>query len=224
MELTETGIGNRRCLCRLKENVPVILLGAMSPADETAEGLLRTTEGLSGFPEYSLLVYEVKDWFSDFSPWPAQTQRASFGGNGKATLAWLEQFAIPYLKDKRCGQLFLSGYSLAGLFSLWCMSQSSLFDGFLSCSGSLWYPGWNEYMHAAAAKKECRVYLSLGDREKNTRDPDMKQVEDRTRVQYEILRQDPLVRNSVFIMEPGGHFRDSDKRLANGIRWAVDGI
>ena len=60
-----------------------------------------------------------------------------------------------------------------------------------------------------------RVYLSLGDREKNTRNPRMAVVEDRTRQTAELLQAKGIP--VVFELNPGGHFNDAPARIAKGI-------
>lgn len=172
----------------------------------------------------SAFVYPVGEWNDDFSPWPAVTRAGTFGGQAEKTLAFLRGEAVPFLRAKKDAPLILAGYSLAGLFSLWCMGQGAGFDGYVSCSGSLWYPEWDQYMKTARADRKCCVYLSLGDREAATRNPDLRRVEEMTVAQSLKLVADRNVTDTVLVMEKGGHFAEPDARLARGIRWTVEHV
>ena len=64
----------------------------------------------------------------------------------------------------------IAGYSLAGLFALWAVFQTDVFDRAASVSGSLWYDGFTDYINSSVSPSGLRqIYLSLGDREKNAR-------------------------------------------------------
>lgn len=84
----------------------------------------------------------------------------------------------------------IAGYSLAGLFALYAMYRCDAFDRAAIISGSLWYPHFREF----AAKHEMprrpdRIYLSLGDKEKKTRHPLLKTVQDNTEAIAKHYRQ-----------------------------------
>lgn len=174
-----------------------------------------TSLGAGGF------FFPVGEWNDAFSPWPAKTRAGDFSGGAPETLRWLTENAVPFVRTLTDAPLILAGYSLAGLFTLWAMSNTDVFSAYVSCSGSLWYPGWEEYSREAKAKGGCRVYLSLGDKEARTRNPDLCKVEEATKAQSLLLEQDEKVKESVLVMEPGGHFNEPDKRLLRGIEWSL---
>lgn len=97
---------------------------------------------------------------------------------------------IPYIEEKLgyvpkfCG---IAGYSLAGLFALWSVYQTDLFDRAASISGSLWFDGFLEFMKANTPKVKF-IYLSLGDKEKAAKNPRLAAVEDCTAQAAELLR------------------------------------
>ena len=110
----------------------------------------------------------------------------------------------------------IAGYSLAGLFALWSVFQTDIFDRVVSVSGSLWFDGFTDYMRSATPPDGLwRIYLSLGDREKNARNRRIAAVEDCTRQAAEFLRAWNIP--VVFEMNQGGHFQDIPDRLARGI-------
>ena len=163
----------------------------------------------------SVLFVQAEDWNRDLSPWPAERvfrRGEDFAGKADDTTAALEELVRPY--RERYQTMILAGYSLAGLFALYACTKTDLFDACMSASGSLWYPGWMEYLKEHPVK--CRkVYLSLGDTEKNTRSPVMAKVEDNTKKSAEIIGGYAEV---ITEMNPGNHFNDPSGRIVKGIR------
>ena len=113
---------------------------------------------------HTLIACQSADWDRDYSPWPAPPVfgKQGFAGQGEQTLAKIRAF---FTQDGAAERpRAIGGYSLAGLFSLWALSQDAGFAGVASCSGSLWYPGWAEYAAQARYPQGSCVYLSLGER------------------------------------------------------------
>lgn len=54
-----------------------------------------------------------------------------------------------------------------------------------------------------------------------TKNKVMATVGERTREQERILRADPLAEQVILEWNAGGHFADSGKRIAKGIRWLL---
>ena len=220
MKAETTVLAGRQCRYVLYPDRPVVFRGV--PDDDWDVARLRKEEESLAALQAGSFFFGVGEWNDVFSPWPAKTRAGEFGGGAAETLRWLEENAIPYLRPLTQAPLILTGYSLAGLFSIWCMSNTGAFAAYVSCSGSLWYPGWEEYSRTALAKARCAVYLSLGDRESRTRNPDLQRVEEATVAQSLTLVRDRNVRSSVLVMEPGGHFNEPDARLLRGIRWTLE--
>ncbi|MDO4978388.1 MAG: alpha/beta hydrolase [Eubacteriales bacterium] len=174
---------------------------------------------------FTLVAYYVNDWNAEFSPWEARDSKGNktFSGKGVTTLKWLEEKCIPYVKYHISDEapVYLAGYSLAGLFSIWAMYENHLIKGVACCSGSLWMDGWKEYMEKHTAKENVYVYLSLGGKEEKTSDSKMARVGDRFREQEKLLKEDSYVKDSILEWNKGGHFADSGKRLAKGITWLL---
>lgn len=171
-------------------------------------------------PEVRICQISGMDWNRDLSPWPAPrvfSKGEDFAGQGDRFLAWLNG-QLPAIRQAADGQnLYLAGYSLAGLFTLYAGTKIPGFAGLASVSGSLWYPGFAEYLetHTLLTGK---VYLSLGDREKNTKNPVMRQVEDQTIAVQRLVQG---YAQCHFETNPGNHFQDPPGRLARGIRWLL---
>lgn len=169
-----------------------------------------------------VLVSLPVDWNRDLAPWPAQRAFKAgedFSGGAEGFLTHLMEEVIPNVEgrlpfpvDKRC----IAGYSLAGLFALWAVTRTGAFHGAASMSGSTWYDGFLDYAADQRFRTE-RLYLSVGDREKKTRNARMASVEDCTRA-----LADQAVRQGLqcaFRLESGGHFDDCEARIARGINW-----
>lgn len=208
-----------------QKNGPVFLWGMYPHREDEEEHMWNCLMEVVSDQGFVLVTYEVDDWNKAFSPWKALAAFGSepFAGGAQETLRWIEDILIPEV-HMRLGmerKIFLAGYSLAGLFSLWAVYEKELFDGVVCCSGSLWYPDWDKYVSDKKIGKACSVYLSLGDKEERTKNRMMKQVGDRTRTQETLLEKDPQVLTSTLEWNKGGHFEDSGIRLAKGIKWIL---
>ena len=127
-------------------------------AHETPEALIERLEGQN----LLLVAYQAEDW-NRCSPWPAPPAFGSegFAGEGARTLRWLTDECAPQIAARfGAREKLLCGYSLAGLFSLWAFYETGAFAGAASCSGSLWFPGWQDYMRGKAAPPGSRVVLT----------------------------------------------------------------
>ena len=200
-------------------NAPVFIWGLDMSHGDTAESLFDEVKALTN-NDFSLAVFDVTDWNAQFSPWtaPAVFGKDSFSGKGNDTLRFLEDEFLPEIKSKFPeSEVFLTGYSLAGLFSLWALYETDKFNGAVCCSSSLWFDKWDEYASLHRIKSPSTIYMSLGDREEKTKNKVMSIVGDRTRRQAEILKEDPNVEKLYFEWNEGGHFVEPLKRVAKGI-------
>lgn len=173
---------------------------------------------------YTIIACEVTDWNRDLSPWQASNMDGSmFEGAGPRTLEWVQSDLIPWMKLQypNVSQYVMMGYSLAGLFALWSVYELPDLAGALCCSGSLWIDGWTEYVSSHEIAEGCSVYLSLGGKEEKTKNVLMAKVGDRTRAQEKLLKADKQVKNCILEWNSGGHFADSQKRMAKGIMWML---
>lgn len=190
----------------------------------------------TGTASFVLVAYEVQDWNDGFSPWEASAAFGSerFGGKAQETLKWLAECCMPfveadgseYIKGAETLKRFPAGYSLAGLFSMWAYFESGLFDGAVSCSGSLWFSGWKDYAAAhirmaESGENKPLIYLSLGAREEKTRNRQMASVGDITRELHALCAQKFGKAQCVLEWNAGGHFSEPDIRVAKGISWIL---
>ena len=120
--------------------------------------------------------------------------KEDFGDGAKETLDRILKLCTD--KDK---QYIIGGYSLAGLFSLWASYQTDTFKAVASASPSMWFPGFIAYMKDNEIKTDA-VYLSLGDKEMNTRNPVMATVGDCINGTYKYLKEKGII-NKIFPLE-----------------------
>ena len=166
----------------------------------------------------------VESWNDALSPWesPAVWGKQGFGGKAADTLRFLTEQVIPTLKQRFAlpenVKIILGGYSLAGLFALWASTQTNLFYG-IAASPSVWFPGWMEFEQQRPIQTQ-RVYLSLGDKEENTKNAVMAVVGDNIRTLHSRLAE----RSTDCTLEwnSGGHFKDADLRTAKAFRWVME--
>lgn len=178
-------------------------------ASETAEIRKRTDAN------FCLLAFKVQSWNRDLSPWPAPAVfgREGFGNGAADTL----HEVLKSCTDREKTYL-IGGYSLAGLFALWAAYQTDVFKGVAAASPSVWFPGFADYMRENVLHARS-VYLSLGDKEANTRNPVMAAVGDRIREAYGLLRAQGI--NAALEWNQGNHFKDADIRTAKAFAWVI---
>lgn len=181
----------------------------------------RTKTYLISHTEFSSLTKSGIDWNKHLSPWPADRITKGIGPfDGKADifLKELEKEVIDELS--RChlepSAIYIAGYSLAGLFALYSLFKTELFDGAACCSGSLWYPGFTDFVkNNEFCKEPKKLYMSLGDKESSVKNPVFASVGDKTREVYEYYKSKGI--GVEFEMNPGNHMTNVDDRVAKGI-------
>lgn len=171
---------------------------------------------------FSIVCIDNVDWNRDLSPWLADKVFVSgepFCGGADAYLFCLLHALLPAAEagmDAPVKARSLAGYSMGGLFALYAMYRTDAFCRFASMSGSLWYDGFIDFMqtHAPACMPE-RVYLSLGNAERRTKNVRLSTVEACTRRAEALLCA--LGVPVCYEVQPGGHSSAVPKRLSDGM-------
>lgn len=111
----------------------------------------------------------------------------------------------------------IAGYSLSGLFAIYSMYKTDIFSKYVSCSGSFWYKDFDKFVfeNKPIIKPE-QIYLSLGDKEKISRNQVLSTVENKTLNIYDFYKNNGI--NITFEMNEGNHFKDENLRVAKGIK------
>ncbi len=169
----------------------------------------------------AFVIISGLEWNRDLSPWPEKSVfkgDEDFSGGASDYLKILEQEIIPFAEKctGKSKERIIMGYSLAALFSLWCLYNTDYFTSLISCSASMWFPGFLDYAKSKVLKADLDyAYFSLGNSEAKTRNVILKTVEENTRKVYEnfITRKIP----SAFVLNEGNHFEDPKGRMEKGI-------
>ena len=177
-------------------------------------------------PPFALVSIGGVNWDDDMTPWPApplSKDDTPCAGLADAYLETLTGQILPWALENMASMpayQAIAGYSLAGLFALYCLYHTDVFSRAASASGSLWYPGFLEYAKQnEMPRKPERVYFSLGDRESHTRNKILAPVEERTREMERHFAGMGI--RTVYESNPGNHYHDTIYRMARGIAWIL---
>ncbi|MBF0900771.1 MAG: hypothetical protein HXK50_05535 [Atopobium sp.] len=188
----------------------------------------------------SLVNIGVDLWEENFSPWCAPRVFAkgpNFGDGAQKTLDTLINQVIPWAESELAespAYRMLVGYSLAGLFSLWAgvsqagVSQSGVsqpiptFQRIGAVSGSFWFPELLDYVDrqlSEGAVGLTHAYLSLGDREARTPNPQIMHVRENAELLASKLENAGIT--STFELNRGNHFQNVEGRMQKALDWLV---
>ena len=186
----------------------------------------------------SLVNVGVKLWEENFSPWCAPRVFAkgpNFGDGAQKTLDTLINQVIPWAESELTDPpvyRVLVGYSLAGLFSLWAgVSQpgathvdahAATFQRIGAVSGSFWFPGLLDYVDQqlnGGVVGLTHAYLSLGDREARTPNPQIMHVRENAELLASKLESAGIT--SMFELNRGNHFQNVEGRMQKALDWLV---
>ena len=130
-------------------------------------------EGLSIRFETNIVTISEMDWNNDMTPWKAPAvKEGEFGGRASQFLDRLKGDIFFNLENSlqiRNPKRYLMGLSLSGLFTVWAAIRKPLFEGVASISGSFWYDGFAEWLLKQEKLQCVRFYISMGEKEKETK-------------------------------------------------------
>ena len=173
---------------------------------------------------------------------------SNFGDGAQKTLDTLINQVIPWTESELTeppAYRALVGYSLAGLFSLWvgvsqpgvsrsgtpqqvargCQPDNTpvaIFQRIGAVSGSFWFPGLLDYVDQQlnrGAVGLTHAYLSLGDREARTPNPQIMHVRENAELLASKLENAGIT--STFELNRGNHFQNVEGRMQKALDWLV---
>ncbi len=206
----------------LEATAPIIYLNTVS-----GEGQKVFKEAQAvGCPPFTLIAVSGLDWNHDMAPWdsPAAFKKGEpFTGGADDYLRLLVEEIIPRAEKELPGPPAwrgIAGYSLAGLFALYAIYRTDVFSRVGCMSGSLWFPGFKEYVfsHEPKRRPDC-IYFSLGDKEAKNRNPVLKTVQENTE-EIQTFYQNKGI-DTVFQLNSGNHFVQGIERTIAGIQWLL---
>jgi predicted alpha/beta superfamily hydrolase len=178
-------------------------------------------------PSAVLIAISGNDWEKDFTPYPHARVfhgGSDFTGGADRYLSILTEEILPFAEKEipyPITQRILAGYSLAGLFSVYAFLKTDVFEDFCCASGSLWYPGFLDYLSSHPLKRiPKKAYFSLGDKESETKNPYLSKADEAMKATEAFFAAKGSL--TVYEKNAGGHFADSEKRLAQGITWLLE--
>ena len=177
---------------------------------------------------FSLAAISNLNWNSDMSPWnnpPIYKNDDAFEGKADDYLSLLTEKIIPAAINSISGTkpayIALAGYSLAGLLALYAAHKTDCFARIASASGSLWFPGFTEYVESNDFIRNPEyIYLSLGDTEAKARNQVLSTVQDNTEKLYSYWSEKGIAVK--YELNKGNHFTDAAGRMARGIKWILE--
>lgn len=179
-----------------------------------------------GCPDFTLVAISGLAWDHDMAPWdipPISPNDTPCTGGANEYLKLLTGEILPKAEEMVQGDISwkgIAGYSLAGLFSIYSLYQTELFSRAASMSGSLWFPGFTDYVFSHNMKKRPdHLYFSLGNKECRTRNPYLKTVQENTEKIENFYAQTGI--DTVFQLNPGNHYKNAVQRTAAGILWLL---
>lgn len=204
--------------CGAERSAPLVICHYV----DDGEALIKACRRL-GCGDFTLALIRNLEDVDEMSPYKVEALK-QFRGMAEEYIKILTAGIIPQIEKKlqeKPKECLLAGYSLAGLFSVYAMYHTTLFSKIISCSGSLWYPGFVNYVkERKLAYKPEKIYFSVGRSEKNTRNRLYRNVEACTLEIEEFFAAQKL--QTVFELNEGGHFQDIGLRMAKGIKWALE--
>ena len=203
------------------KDIPIIILNTF---DEDGEKIWNLSKDYN-CKEYILVTISNINWNKDMSPWYMKKLYKNdddYIGEADNYIEQLETKIVPEIKsivgDK---EIILAGYSLAGLFAIYSLYKTNIFNKIISASGSLWYPNLIEYVKEnKMLNKPEKIYFSLGNKESKTRNEILSKVEDNTNYLSEFYKNQGI--KTIYEENEGNHFQDVYLRLAKAIKWILE--
>ena len=176
-------------------------------------------EGLSTRFETNIVTISEMDWNNDMTPWKAPAvKEGEFGGHASQFLDRLKGDIFFNLENSlqiRNPKRYLMGLSLSGLFTIWAAIRKPLFEGVASISGSFWYDGFAEWLLKQEELQCSRFYISMGEKEKETKVKRFASIEEDTMKVVETL----MLKGAevAFEVTEGGHNSPVLPRIAKTV-------
>ena len=197
------------------------------PGQMSFENVVKNLSKKTSIKDYIILAFEVNNWDNDLSPWESKRIKGKyFNGDGIKTLNFITNDFFPFFENKfpeiKNKPKIVGGYSLSGLFSLYCFYSTDIFNAVGGMSPSLWFEDWFKFMNDHHVNnKDSYIYLSLGDlEEKSTTKP--LDIGINVKKMYDIVKKDSNVKDCIYELNKGGHFKDGEERTSKGFAWLLE--
>ena len=179
----------------------------------------------------NFVLIDSKNRADDYTPWPLQASNAmpkDFGGKAAEHLTFITTKVIPFCESEygfssSTEKRVIGGYSLGGLFSLYAAVNTDLFGTILSCSSSMWYPDFLDYLMEHPFKAlHPNLYMSVGDEEGLTASNLTKDQIPNTMAFKDWLEKKFQANDFKFILEEGNHGNNIPRRVERAVGWVKE--
>ena len=179
-------------------------------------------------PALNFVLINAHNRTDDYTPWPLQASEnmpMDFGGKAAEHLSFFVTHVIPFCESEygfasSAEKRVIGGYSLGGLFSLYAAVNTDLFGTVLSCSSSLWYSEFLDYLKAHPFKAtHPKLYMSVGDQEGTTATNLTAAQTVNTLALKEFYEPKFEPNDFKFILEEGNHGKNISGRAWRAIEW-----
>ena len=182
-------------------------------------------------PPLNFVLLNANNRTDDYTPWPLQaseTMPMDFEGKAEEHLSFISTHVIPFCESEyglasSAEKRVIGGYSLGGLFSLYAAVNTDLFGTVLSCSSSLWYPDFLDYLKEHPFKAgHPKLYMSVGDQEGTTA-TNLTADQTSNTIALKVFYEPKFEPNDFkFILEEGNHGNNISGRAWRAIEWVEE--
>ena len=193
--------------------------------EQMKEGELASIEALAQECGVNIVLMSDFDWESCMTPWQApDAVRKNRMYDGKAAV-FLEEFIDDYsfyiehsLRIEKA-ERYLVGISLSGLFAVWATAQKDCFKGVASISGSFWYEDFVEWISKQENLGCERYYLSLGAKEKDSKNKVFAGVQEATEAVVEKLLS--MGKEVIFELNEDSHSANIMRKIGDAVKGLI---
>ena len=182
-------------------------------------------------PALNFVLIASNNRTDDYTPWPllaSETLLMDFGGKAEEHLSFIKTCVVPFCESEygfasSAEKRVIGGYSLGGLFSLYAAVNTDLFGTVLSCSSSLWYSDFLDYLKEHAFKAaHPKLYMSVGDQEGTTATNLTAAQTSNTIALKDFYEPKFQAGDFKFTLEEGNHGNDISGRAWRAIEWVEE--
>lgn len=205
-------------------DTPVVYLPDLEGYGRQVLPLLQSMQA----PAFNLVTITIPYdlWSHVLAPWNTPENYPDYvactGGAPEFLKGFVEEI-IPECESKLKPVSYraMAGYSLAGLFGIYAMCCTPMFERVMSASGSLWFPGFDQwFMEHLPLHLPESVYFSSSADEYNTTNKFLAPVKPITEQIREWLADHGV--ETTFTLNQGNHYQDVIPRTAAGIFWMLE--
>ena len=208
----------------IEEKLPVVICNSDY---EDKEKILNECKKMQ-CEDFVFVAISNINWNDDLSPWYMKkiySKDTDYAGKADEFLNLITERVIPHietrvLKNSKITPEYYSiiGYSLAGLFAIYSGFKTDKFKKIASISGSMWFDNFENFVRKNNISSNVeKIYFSLGNKEKQTNNPILKKVEEKT-IEIEKMISSKGV-STTLQFNNGNHFTNPEERFAKAIKW-----